>query len=84
MDIGQFQKMEKLKTGKKYSNMNKIKKMRQEKSLTQEELARVSGIKISTLQKLEKADANLEKMQLGTALKLAKGLKIQIENLLEE
>jgi len=64
--------------------MNKIKKIRKEKSLTQEELARISEIKLSTLQKLERADANLEKTQLGTAVKLAKGLKIQIENLLEE
>lgn len=62
--------------------MNKIKKLRTEKSLTQEELARVSGIKISTLQKLEREDANLEKMQLGTALKLAKGLGIKAEELL--
>lgn len=63
--------------------MNRIKKLRTEKSLTQEELVRISDIKLSTLQKLERADANLEKMTLGTALKLAKGLKIQIENLLE-
>lgn len=62
--------------------MNKIKKLRTEKSLTQEELAGVSDIKISTLQKLERADANLEKMTLGTAVKLAKGLEIQIEELL--
>lgn len=74
--------MEKLKTEKKYSNMNKIKKLRTEKSLTQEELARISEIKLSTLQKLERVDANLEKMQLGTAVKLAKGLEIKIEELI--
>ena len=68
--------------GKKYSNMNKIKKMRAEKSLTQEELARVSEVKLSTLQKLEKVDANLEKMTLGTALKLAKGLETRVEELI--
>jgi len=62
--------------------MNKIKKLRMEKSLTQEELARVSDIKISTLQKLEREDANLEKMTLVTAIKLAKGLKIKIEDLI--
>lgn len=62
--------------------MNKIKKMRQEKSLTQEELAIISEIKISTLQKLERADANLEKMTLGTAIKLAKALDIKAEELL--
>jgi len=62
--------------------MNKIKKMRTEKSLTQEELARVSDIKISTLQKLERADANLEKMTLVTAIKLAKGLEIRAEELI--
>ena len=61
---------------------NKIKKMRIEKSLTQEELARVSDIKLSTLQKLERTDANLEKMTLGTAVKLAKGLGIKVEELL--
>ena len=62
--------------------MNKIKKLRTEKSLTQEELARVSNIKISTLQKLEREDASLEKMQLGTAVKLSKGLGIKAEELL--
>ena len=62
--------------------MNKIKKLRTEKSLTQEELARVSDIKLSTLQKLERADANLGKMQLGTAVKLAKALDIKAEELL--
>jgi DNA-binding XRE family transcriptional regulator len=62
--------------------MNKIKKLRTEKSLTQEELARVSDIKLSTLQKLERVDANLGKMQLRTAVKLAKGLEIKIEDLI--
>ncbi len=62
--------------------MNKIKKLRTEKSLTQEELARASDIKISTLQKLEREDANLGKMTLGTAVKLAKGLEIRAEELI--
>lgn len=62
--------------------VNRIKKLRTEKSLTQEELARVSDIKLSTLQKLERVDANLGKMTLGTALKLAKGLGIKVEELL--
>lgn len=62
--------------------MNKIKKMRMEKSLTQEELARVSDIKISTLQKLEREDVKLEKMTLGTACKLSQGLGIKVEELL--
>lgn len=62
--------------------MNKIKKMRKEKSLTQEELAIISEIKISTLQKIERADANLEKMTLGTAIKLSKGLGIKVEEIL--
>ena len=62
--------------------MNKIKKLRTEKSLTQEELARVSDIKISTLQKLEREDVKLEKMTLGTAIKLAKALEIRAEELL--
>jgi len=62
--------------------MNKIKKLRTEKSLTQEELAIVSDIKLSTLQKLERVDANLEKMQLGTAIKLAKGLGVKVEELI--
>ena len=61
---------------------NKIKKTRTDKSLTQEELARVSDVKLSTLQKLERADANLGKMQLVTAVKLAKGLGIKVEELL--
>ena len=62
--------------------VNRIKKLRTEKSLTQEELARLSDIKLSTLQKLERADANLEKMTLGTAIKLSQGLGIKVEELL--
>ena len=62
--------------------MNKIKKLRTEKLLTQEELARVSGIKLSTLQKLERKEANWGKMQLETAVKLAVALEIKAEELL--
>lgn len=62
--------------------MNQIKILRIGKSLTQEELAIISEVKLSTLQKLEREDVNLEKMTLGTAIKLSKGLGIKVEELL--
>lgn len=64
------------------TEVNKIKYLRIIRNMTQEELARVSEVKLSTLQKLERADANLEKMTLGTAIKLAKWLGIKAEELL--
>ena len=64
------------------TEINKIKYLRVIRNMTQEELARVSDIKISTLQKLERTDANFKKMQLGTAVKLAKALGVKAEELL--
>jgi len=64
------------------TDINKIKYLRIIRNMTQEELAKKADVKISTLQKLERVDANLEKMPLVTAIKLAKGLKIKIEDLI--
>jgi transcriptional regulator with XRE-family HTH domain len=52
--------------------LNQIKSLRIGKSLTQEELAFLSNVKLSTLQKAERG--NIKKITLETALKLAKGL----------
>ena len=60
--------------------MNEIKKIRIAKKLTQEELAKISNVKLSTLQKVERKD--VKKITLETALKLAKGLGIKVEEIL--
>ena len=64
------------------TEINKIKYLRVIRNMTQEELAKKADVKISTLQKLERADANLEKMTLVTAVKLAKALAIKTEELI--
>ena len=61
--------------------MNQIKTLRTGKSLTQEELATLSQVKLSTLQKAERG--NIKKITLETALKLAKGLGVNIEELIK-
>lgn len=61
--------------------MNQIKILRTGKSLTQEELAILSSVKLSTLQKAERG--NIKKITLETATKLAKGLGINVEELIK-
>lgn len=61
--------------------MNQIKFLRIGKSLTQEELAILSDVKLSTLQKAERG--NIKKITLETALKLSKGLGINVEELIK-
>lgn len=61
--------------------MNQIKILRNGKQLTQEELAILSNVKLSTLQKAERG--NIKKITLETALKLAKGLGINVEELIK-
>lgn len=61
--------------------MNQIKFLRIGKSLTQEELAILSDVKLSTLQKAERG--NIKKITLETALKLSKGLRINVEELIK-
>lgn len=61
--------------------MNQIKLLRNGKQLTQEELAILSDVKLSTLQKAERG--NIKKITLETALKLAKGLGVNIEELIK-
>lgn len=61
--------------------MNQIKLLRNGKQLTQEELAKISEVKLSTLQKAERG--NIKKITLETALKLAKGLGVNIEELIK-
>ena len=58
-----------------------VQTLRKEQKLTQEALAVKAGVKLSTLQKIERADS----MPLGTsvevAVRLARALGVQVEEL---
>lgn len=60
-----------------------VQELRKAKGMTQQDLAIGAGVKISTLQKIERADA----MPLGTtvevAVRLARALGVQVEDLVE-
>jgi transcriptional regulator with XRE-family HTH domain len=63
--------------------MNKIKEYRKEKGITLKELSQQTNINFTTLRSYEYEQRNLNKMQLGTAIKIAKALNIHAEELIE-
>ena len=59
-----------------------IKKLREEKGLTQEQLAILSGVNIRTIRSYEQGTIDLAKAQGETLLMLAKALNCTVEDLL--
>ena len=66
-----------------YKHMTNLRRIRLKKELTQLELATLTNIKLSTLQKLDKGSNNINKASVDTVLALAKVLDCSIEDLLE-
>lgn len=64
--------------------MTKLKSLRLASGMTQEELSAASGVKLSTLQKLETGANHLEGARAGIVLRLARSLKTTVEALLSE
>lgn len=61
----------------------KLKKARQEKGMTQKELAELTGISLRTLQHYEQGSKDLNQAAAITVYRLAEVLGVMIEELLE-
>lgn len=61
--------------------MTTIKEARLNAGLKQEELAMKSGVKLSTLQKLERGASNINGATVETVLRLAHTLGVTVEDL---
>lgn len=82
MDIGHF--IEDM--NKKYHSRERetrLKTIRENRGLSQNELARLSGIKLRSIQMYEQKVNNIDKAQAGTVYKLSRVLGCTIEDLLE-
>lgn len=62
--------------------MNKIKELRMQLNLTQQQLADKSNINIRQIQRIESGDSNIENITLKNAIFLAKALKCNVEDLI--
>ena len=58
---------------------NNLRKLRKEKGLSQEKLARLSGISLNTLTKIESGFA--KKPTIQTVVKVAKALEVSLDEL---
>lgn len=63
------------------SKGDKLKELRVKHNWTQEDLARVSGVKIATIQKLEARYNNIRKAQFDTLYGIARAFGVSIEYL---
>jgi len=63
--------------------MSNLKKIREEKSLTQAKLSEVSGVNLQMIQKYEMGVKDINKAQGITLYKLSQALKCKIEDILE-
>ena len=63
--------------------MSKLKQIREEKSITQKDLAERSGVNIRMIQHYEQGYKDINKAQGLTLQALAKSLECKIEDLLE-
>lgn len=63
--------------------MNKLKKIRKEKNLSQSALAELSGVSVRMIQHYEQGQRAIDKASVETIYKLAKTLQCKIEDLLD-
>lgn len=63
--------------------MSRLKKIREDKNLTQTQLAEASGVNLRILQHYEQGYKDINKAQALTLQKLARVLECKIEDLLE-
>lgn len=64
--------------------MENLRRIRKEKGLTLDELAKISGLCILTIQKLESGETPIGSVKLGTLMKLAKALHCKVADLLPQ
>lgn len=65
------------------NNESKLKTIRKHCGLTQEALAKESGVSINTIRAYERKSKNLNKAQFDIIIRLAKALKCEVSELLE-
>ena len=63
--------------------MTRLQEARKGKGLSQSQLARAAGVPVRTLQALEVGARNIDKVSVLTALKLARALECNIEDILD-
>lgn len=61
--------------------MSKLKKVREESGLTQKLLAEVSGVSFRSIQKYESGERDITKAEVGTVIKLADALGVDIKEI---
>lgn len=61
--------------------MNNLRKIRKEKGITLERLARTSGVFIQTIQKIETDYTPIKAVKLGTLIDLANALGVNVADL---
>lgn len=64
--------------------MNRIKQYREENGMSLNDLSQKTNINYNTLRSYEYGYRDINKMQLETALKISKVLKIRIEDLVDD
>ena len=72
-------KMDEIKDG----SMNSLKLQRKSAGMTQQELAKRSGVKLRMIQAYEQNYQDISKAEVGSMVKLAKALSCRVEDLLE-
>ena len=63
--------------------MTKLQQVRENKGYSVYQLAKETGIKITTITNIEKGITNLDKVQLGTIKKLSKALNVDINEIID-
>lgn len=63
--------------------MSKLKEIREQKAITQQQLSEASGVNIRMIQYYEQGVKDINKAQAITLLKIARSLNSTIEELLE-
>ena len=64
--------------------MSNLKKIRESVGLSQNKLATLSGVSNRMIQHYEEGVKDINKAKVGTVYKLAKALKVNIEDLIEK
>lgn len=65
-------------------NLHNLERIRKEKDLSRDELAKLSGVNRTTIQKLEKGMYDVNMAKLGTLIALAKALHCKVVDLLDK
>ena len=64
--------------------MNNLKRIREDKQISQSKLAELSGVNLRIIQKYEQGDRDINKAQAETVYKLAQALDVTVEDLIQK